>query len=187
MILARLLVLVLALAALTGCDDGPARPADRPPSRPAPALGGEPTDPTSPPDDHMDAVERAIAAELSDELRDQRLSVDHLSCPQHDRTPMRLTCRSYVAGVVADVEVRLAGPRDRIRFDARLGDGILATANLVRRLEAAGYTRVDCGDRPAYPSEVGDQIVCSVVRGKTKEYVVATVTTEDGAVEISDY
>lgn len=136
----------------------------------------------------MDRVEEAVAAQLDDELAEQRLSVDYLACPEwRHPSSQHETCRGYVEGVVVDVEVWLHGPADNRVFDARLGSGVLATANLVDRLVAAGYHRVDCGDRPAYPTVVGDRIICAVTRDGLRSFVVATVTTGDGEVAISDY
>lgn len=144
--------------------------------------------PARPPAQPMDLAEKAIAAKLSHELRGQDLSVEYLDCPASDRTtPKTMTCRGYVDGVAADVRVRLMGPPESLRFDARLGKGIVATSNLVRRLAAEGYHQIDCGERSAYQTVVGHQIVCSVTRNDNQKHVVATVTTDGGEVEISDY
>jgi hypothetical protein len=114
--------------------------------------------------------------------------VAHLDCPAGaDAAPTAMVCQAYVEGVAVDVDVALHGHRPGITFDARLGPGLLATASLVQRLRDAGYDRVDCGSREAYPAVVGDRIVCAVQRDGRRRYVVATVTTADGHVAISDY
>ncbi len=142
-----------------------------------------------PPSRKMTRVERTIAADLSSRLSEQELSVSHLDCPDFDdaQKPEKVTCQGYVDGVVAGVSVTLWGPPANLQYDARLDRGILATANLVRRLAVEGYHQIDCGHRSAYRSIVGDQIICAVTKNDRQKYVVATVTTNSGEVEISDY
>lgn len=180
-------MVAVALVLAAACSDT-ATPADPPAATPS-ALGGEGTAEREPPARRMTLVERTIAADLTGRLSENGMTVDYLDCPEFDdrRRPQNVTCRGYVAGVVADVHVRLWGPPEDLKYDAALGEDILATSNLVHLLATEGYHRIDCGDRPAYRSTVGAQIVCSVTRGDRQRYVVATVTTETGKVEISDY
>jgi len=46
---------------------------------------------------------------------------------------------------------------------------------------------VNCGQAPAYPSVVGSHVVCAVSKDGTRKFVVATVTSRSGAVEITGY
>jgi hypothetical protein len=180
--------MVLAACLLAaGCSDT-AEPASAPQRTPS-ALGGDRSPGATPPARPMNIVERTIAGDLSSRLSEQQLTLDYLDCPDFDdrSRPQKVTCRGYVDGVLADVRVSLWGPADHMQYDAMLDDGVLATANLVRRLEAQGYREIDCGERPAYRSHVGDQIICTVVEAARQKYVVATVTTDGGEVEISDY
>ncbi|HET6626476.1 MAG TPA: hypothetical protein VFG63_08795 [Nocardioidaceae bacterium] len=182
----RALVGAAAVLLATGCADT-TTPSEQP--RPSPSsLGGAPHPAATPPARPMRMVERTIAEDLSGRLVEEDLSVDYLDCPdlREDR-PVKVVCDGYIDGVLADVRVRLWGPADDRRYDARLGTDILVTANLVSRLAAEGYHRIDCGDRPAYPTVVGDRIVCSVTRHREQRYVVALVTTKSGKVRISDF
>jgi hypothetical protein len=182
---ATVLVGVVALLG-AGCDAATEQPAA--PRRTPASLGGEHHDRVRAPDTPMSRLERAIAERLTDQLHEQDLSVAHLDCPAGaDAAPTAMVCQAYVEGVAVDVDVALHGHRPGITFDARLGPGLLATASLVQRLRDAGYDRVDCGSREAYPAVVGDRIVCAVQRDGRRRYVVATVTTADGHVAISDY
>jgi hypothetical protein len=74
-----------------------------------------------------------------------------------------------------------------VGFDARLLDGVIATRKLERTLRGQGWNEADCGDRSAYPAEVGSRIVCHVWRPADDRYVVATVSDRSGAVMIADY
>jgi hypothetical protein len=181
-----LAALCVGLVLPAGCNGAETRP---PEARRTPAhLGGENHDRATPPAAPMTPLEQAITRRLSHELDDQRIALDYLDCPRTaEASPTRMICQGYSAGVLVDVHVALHGRQPDVAFDARLGTGVLATANLVDRLESAGYRDVDCGDRAAYPTVVGDQIVCSVSRAGRHRYVVATVTTTDGEVAISDY
>ena len=185
--LVRWALVVAALILASGCS-GTADPEVAPQRTPS-ALGGETATEAEPPADEMNLVEKTIAQDLSRRLRAQELSLDYLDCPRFHHSPRRaqVVCQGYLAGVVADVRVTLWGRRDNRRYDASLDDGVIATSNLVRRLAAEGYRKIDCGDLPAYRSSVGDQIICTVTKGERQKYVVATVTTSSGAVEISDY
>ena len=179
-------VVAAALILASGCADS-SEPAARPQSSPT-ALGGEAGPPSAPPAQPMNRVERAIADKLSGELSAQRLAIEYLDCPRFtEERSTTLTCHAFVEGVVAEVGVRLRGTRQSLEFDARLGTGLLATENLVNRLANEGYRRVECGDRAVYPTVVGNQIVYSVTDDGRQRYVVATVTTNSGEVEISDY
>jgi hypothetical protein len=137
----------------------------------------------------MTRLERPIAARLAHEAAAEGLGLDYLRCPPWDgRMPHRLRCTGWFDGVRAPVLVRLttlAG--GSLGFDARIGPGVVATANLVEELRTHGYTHVDCGDRPAYPSRVGLRLVCGVTEHGTRRYVVATVGSRSGAVSIRDY
>jgi hypothetical protein len=182
---AALLVGVVALLG-AGCDGTAEQPAA--PRRTPASLGGQHHDRVPAPDTPMSRLERAVASQLTEELRGQGLVVQHLDCPAGaEDAPTAMVCQGYVEGVAVDVDVTLHGHRPGITFDARLGPGLLATATLVQRLRDTGYDRVDCGERKAYPAVVGDRIVCAVQRDGRRRYVVATVTTADGQVAISDY
>ncbi|HJR40089.1 MAG TPA: hypothetical protein VJ819_17035 [Nocardioidaceae bacterium] len=179
--------ILLAQALLTSCS-GDAEPQ---PPRPTPtALGGELGTPAVPPAGPMDTLEKGVARSLNGttDLHEQDLRVDYLRCPAFDgRTPQTLRCTGFLEQVTADVMVRLTKAGPTMHFDARLGQGILSTANLVDRLAREGYRRIDCGDRPAYPSVVGSEITCAVTDGDQRRFVVATVTSQSGEVTISDY
>ena len=102
--------------------------------------------------------------------------------------PSRLTCRGYVDGIVASVQVHVsAGGGRTVDFDARLGDGVIATRSLQGTLRRRGWRAVDCGDVAAYPAHVGDRIVCRVERPGRRGYVVATVVDREGKVSIAGY
>lgn len=178
----------------SGSHDGAARTAaSSSPSPPAPSagprLGGAPATPQSPPATPMDELEKPIAAQLAKQVQGQGLTLDYLRCPSWDgRTPERLTCKGYFDGVTAPVEVTLTtASSGAVEFDASLRRRIISVPTLVRRLRADGYTKVDCGDRRAYPSTVGSQLVCSVRRHGHHELVRATVTGPGGSVRITRY
>jgi hypothetical protein len=180
------------LVAVSGCtssgsvSDGGDAPSQ---TRVTPEVGGDAGPVVEPPAGRMDALERPVAQKLTARLAARGLTLDHLSCPRwQGRAPAVLTCRGYLDGVVGDVRVELSlGADGAVEFDARLEAGVLATANLVERLEDEGYTDVDCGPRPAYRAEVGHRITCRVREEGRTAYVVATVTGTDGSVEIADY
>ena len=181
-----LAALCVGLVLPAGCQG---TEAPRPEARRTPAhLGGEDHDRATTPAQPMTPLERAITGRLSRELSDQLLALDYLDCPRTvEASPTRMICQGYTSGVLVDVHVALHGRQPDVAFDARLGSGVLATANLVDRLKSAGYRDVSCGERAAYPTVVGDKIICAVSREGRRRYVVATVTTVDGQVEISDY
>lgn len=178
----RLLLVVLVVVLVAGCDDG-ARDA-RPPR-----VGATEPSRAAVPERPMGHLERPVAERLGPRLERQGLTLDYVDCPQWPgRVPATIVCAGYVDGVVTDVQVRLSeGPRGRVTFDAWLGAGIVATSRLVRRLEAAGWHTVDCGSAPAYPARPGLEIVCRVHEGGSADYVVATVTDRRGAVRIAEY
>lgn len=192
-----LVLAALLLGPLAGCGttsgtpDAPTAPAS------TPALGGPTSRPVPAPTTGMDLLELGVAARLRHELAGQGLTLDHLDCPPwRGRENAVVRCTGYLDGLVGTVRVSLSrSPSGTVEFDARLEDGVVATQNLVRRLEAEGWTAVDCGDRAAYRAEAGAQIVCaghppaadgavSAAPGDATSYVVATVTDESGAVEI---
>ena len=188
----RLVYLLLPMLVGAGCtnDPGPAASDATPPSsRAAPHLGGPSVDPVPVPDRPMDHLEKPIAHRLAPQAAAEGLSLDYLACPSWDgRMPERMRCTGYLDGVTAQVRVRLrAVAGHSIAFDAKIGDGVVATHNLVAQLRGHGYTRVDCGDRPAYRSRVGLKLVCAVTDHGHRKYVVATVTDRSGEVAITDY
>ncbi|MDQ3615765.1 MAG: hypothetical protein M3393_03910 [Actinomycetota bacterium] len=155
---------------------------------PGPTPGGPLGATTKPPSHPMNRLEKPIAEELSGQVAGQGLSLDYLDCPRwNGRVPQQMTCRGYLDGVSAGVSVKLTQRTTRIEFDAKLQDGVLATASLVRRLRSDGYTGIDCGDRPAYPTVVGSELICSVHESGQKKHVVAEVLDRSGAVQIRDY
>lgn len=187
------LLLGLLLAG-TGCsgDPGPAGAASagrRGSPSAAPALGGPPAGISAPPTTLMDRLERPVAARLARQARAQGLTLDYLDCPGWDHTmPSRLVCTGWFDGVPTEVRVRLryvAG--GSVTFDATIGDGVIATRNLVGRLRDRGYADANCGDRAAYPARVGLQVVCAVGSGAARRYLVATVTSRSGGVVITGY
>lgn len=138
----------------------------------------------------MDSLEKPVHARLAAQIAGQGLSLDFLACPPWDGTvPRRLTCRGYVDGLLARVGVHLdaAVQGQAVGFDARLLDGVIATRRLAGTLRDQGWKEVDCGQRAAYPAEVGSRIVCHVRRPGDDRYVVATVSDRSGDVMIADY
>jgi hypothetical protein len=140
----------------------------------------------------MDRLEKPVADQLARHIASQGLSLAYLDCPRWNGTvPSRMTCRGYVDGLVAQVQVLLkAAVQGRaVSFDAWLADGLIATRNLEKTLREHGWARPDCGEVPAYPADAGETLVCRVHRGSTgrARYVVATVTDRTGAVTIADY
>lgn len=181
---------LLLLGVLSGCEGEPAeRAAVDPPETAAPSPGASAPPPSKPPRAPMDSLEQPVAERLAPRLEDDGLDLEYVECPGRPAgVPARLACKGYVDGVVGDVEVELSqGEGGRVDFDASLEGGVLATTRLVERLEAEGYAEVDCGETPAYPSEVGLRIVCSVRADDLPTYVVAEVTDPDGAVRIEEY
>jgi hypothetical protein len=190
-----LLVLLAAFTFGAGCSAGTENPSEQlprassGPASPPPTLGGDVGSVVEPPEAPMDGLERPIAARLSSQVDDQGLTMEYLDCPDwNGKLPRTLACAGYFEGVTADVLVHLTrSASGDISFDAELRGGVLATSNLVTRLRSEGFTRVDCGDRAAYPTVVGSQLICSVTRRGAQKYVVATVTDRSGAVAIDDY
>ena len=181
----------VALAAATvvlvaGCSDAPTPPPAR--TR-APALGGTVPVRHHPPRTAMDSLEKPVADRLAAQIAPQGLTLEYLDCPHWDTTvPSRLTCRGYVDGIVASVQVHVsAGGGRTVDFDARLGDGVIATRRLQGTLRRQGWRAVDCGDVAAYPAHVGDRIVCRVERPGRRGYVVATIVDRAGKVSIAGY
>jgi hypothetical protein len=181
---------------LAGCDDLPTGSATGAPTSPAtggtrpPVVGGEAPREEQPPSRSMDNLEKPVHARLAAQTADQGLTLTYLDCPHWDGVvPRRLTCRGYVDGLVARVAVHLKAAVEgkAIGFDARLLDGVIATRKLEKTLQSQGWKEADCGDRAAYPAEVGARIVCHVRRPADDRYVVATVSDRSGAVMIADY
>jgi hypothetical protein len=189
-------VLVVLLVA-SGCSDtGSGRAADDPSapvsgssSRPTPTPGGQLPQPVTPPSAPMDDLEQAVAARLGQQVAREQLDLQYVACPRwRGRAPRQLTCRGYLDGVSAAIHVRLHRlTGGAVSFKARLGRGLIATAKLERQLRADGFRAVDCGQAPAYPSVVGSHVVCEVTRNGDPRFVVATVTSRSGAVEITGY
>lgn len=177
-------VLVVALGLPAGCSDGRDAAAE-----PVPRLGGPAPTASAPPAEPMDQLETPVAERLAARLQDDGLTLEHVDCPGWSGAlPHEITCDLYVDGVVGEVEVALSEGQDgRVEFDAWLGRGVVATARLVERLEAEGYSAVDCGTIPAYPARPGTELVCRVRDGGGPTHVVATVTDRRGEVRIEDY
>jgi len=188
---------LVALMVASGCSDtGNGRVTDRPSaavsgssSRPSPTPGGQLPQPATPPSAPMDDLEQAVAARLGQQVAREQLDLQYVACPHwRGQAPRQLTCRGYVDGVTAAIHVklhRLTG--GAVSFKARLGRGLIATSKLERQLRVDGFRAVDCGQAPAYPSVVGSHVVCAVTKNGDRRFVVATVTTRSGAVEITGY
>lgn len=181
-----------SLVVLPGCTGGEAADDGSPSgaaSNPSPSLGGDRDPRVRPPRSRMDDLEQPVADLLADRLRSHGLELDHLDCPPWGgRTPKTLTCTGYLEGITGEIQVDLSRREDgSVAFEARLSGGVIATATLVRRLEAEGYTDVDCGERAAYRAEPGRRLVCRVAKGGVIKHVVATVRDAAGSVEIEDY
>lgn len=142
-----------------------------------------------PPPHAMNRLERPVAARLARQVAQQGLTLSYLDCPHWGgAVPSRMTCRGFVDGVVAQVHVHLrTAVAGRLGFDARLGDGVIATRTLETTLRGKGWRAADCGDTPAYPARVGSRIVCRVTGPTKRRYVVVTVSSSAGGVEISGY
>ena len=188
---------LVALMLASGCSDaGNGRVTDLPSttasgssSRPSPTPGGQLPQPATSPSAPMDDLEQAVAARLGPQVAREQLDLQYVACPRwRGRAPRQLTCRGYVDGVTAEIHVklhRLTG--GAVSFKARLGRGLIATSKLERQLRADGFRAVDCGQAPAYPSVVGSHVVCAVTKNGDRRFVVATVTSRSGAVEIRGY
>jgi len=176
---------LVILCLVGGCsDEDPAPPRQTDP----PQLGGVvPT--AAPPSGAMDDIEEPIARKLGKQVASQGLHVDHLSCPEWDgKVPAELTCDGWFDNVKGTVLVRLT--RDKggmVAFDAELRQGVIATKRLVDELVSKGYTDVDCGSAPAYPTDLGSTITCAVTHQGTEKHVVATIIDDRGGVTISDF
>lgn len=196
---AVLIVVVLA-GLLAGCTS-PSRPASDPPSRapassptgtptgPPPTLGGPTPVRHHVPKRAMNRLERPVAVRLAVQVAREGLTLTYLACPPWTgRVPRTMTCHGYVDGLVVPVRVVLeaAVAGRAVRFDARLGSGVLATRKLEATLRRPGTTAAYCGRTPAYPTRVGTRIVCRVVRSGRTHYVAATVTSRAGEVRITD-
>lgn len=184
----RVAASLTAAVVLAGCtSESPG--ADAPGREDAPRLGAARPSPSPTPEEPMGDLERSVAERLEPRLAGEGLTLEYVQCPAWDGTvPSSLTCKGYVDGVVAEVVVELSsGGKDRVEFDAELGEGIVATGRLVARLEEEGYTDVDCGRTPAYAARLGMRLVCRVHDDGEPSYVVATVTDSAGAVKIEDY
>ena len=191
MVLARLvataLVLPVLALGLAGCTSDQPRTAAHL-ARATPTPGGPSTAPDPAPVGPMSPLEQAVAARLRGVARHHGLLLQHLRCPAWDhRMPGRVRCTGWFSGVRADVQVRLTRVAGgSLLFDAWIGDGVVATRQLVRRLEQRGATDVDCGATAAYPARVGLRIVCAGGPVAHRHYWVATVTDTSGSVRIVD-
>lgn len=177
-------LLLGSLAVLGACSSE-----DPPAATRKPRLGAPSPTTSTPPAGPMDMVERSVAKRLASRLEDEALTLEYVDCPPRKaERPSALTCTGYVDGLVVPVGVQLSrGGHGGTEFDAWLGEGIVATARLVGRLEREGYAHVDCGSVRAYPARLGMRIVCRVRRHGGVGYLVATVTDRHGAVRIQDY
>jgi len=185
------LLAALVLASTTACQGGGSAgegaPApSRSPSHAEPTPGGPTPSPVTPPSTPMGDLEQAVAARLGKQVAHEGLDLQYVACPAwHGRAPSRLTCRGYIDGVTAGIRVRLSRlTGGAVSFKAWLGDGVIATAELERKLRSDGFHGVDCGNAPAYPSVVGSKVTCAVTKDGHQRFVVATVTSRSGAVEI---
>ena len=137
----------------------------------------------------MDAMEKPIADRLALQVAPQGLHVDYLDCPDwNGKVPAHLNCQGWFDGVRGTVRVTLE--RDKggtVAFDAELEDGVIATKKLVRELAAKGYADIDCGQAPAYPTDIGSTITCAVTDKGMRKHVVATITDGHGGVTIADF
>ena len=182
-------VLAATLLLVGGCTGGAAAHRASGPS-PSPRLGADAPAPVSAPSTPMNKLEKPVAARLAAQVADQGLSLSYLDCPHWSgRVPMRIVCRAYLDGVVAEVRVHLRAAVEgkAVGFDAALADGVIATRKLEQTLRRENWTHPDCGARPAYAATVGTKIVCRVQRQGEQRYVVARVTDRDGRVMISGY
>jgi len=188
---ARLVATVLVLPTLAlgavACSSDPPRAAAHL-ARSTPTPGGPSTAPDVAPTEPMSPLEQAVSARLRGVARQHGLRLEHLRCPAWDhRMPGRVRCAGWFSGVRADVLVRLTRVTGgSLLFDAWIGDGVVATRQLVRRLEQRGQADVDCGNVPAYPARVGLRIVCASGPVGQRHYWAATVTNRSGAVRIVD-
>jgi hypothetical protein len=184
-----LVVAVAVVVLLAGCsEDRPA--AARIGSGSHPQLGGTAPPKETLPDHPMDRLEKPVAERLARRIAHQGLTLQYLDCPHWDGVvPSRMSCRGYVDGLVAKVQVLLKATVEgrAVSFDAWLADGMIATRTLEATLRRKGWTEADCGAVAAYPARVGDTITCRVRRSARTAYVVATVSSRAGAVTIADY
>ena len=137
----------------------------------------------------MDRLEKAVAARLGQQVARQGLHLDYLDCRHwKGAVPARLTCRGYLDGLVTGVRVVLTAgaPGRAIGFDARLGDGVIATRRLEQTLRRRGWRSVDCGHAAAYPAVVGSSIRCRGTRDGVTHNVVAEVRSRSGAVLLTE-
>ncbi len=194
------LLAVVLLGAVTGCQSagnsgqagsGPASPSagSTVSARPTPTPGGDLPAAATPPARPMNDLEQAVAARLSRQVAHQGLDLSYVACPPwHGKAPRQLTCRGYIDHVTAPVHVRLSKlVGGAVSFQARLVRGLVATAKLEAKLREDGFTDVNCGSAPAYPSTVGSHIVCAVTKDGQQRYVAATVTSRSGGVMIRSY
>lgn len=182
------LLLVLA----TGCTSGTTGSAPDPSSTLTPSstprVGGATTRAPHP-GRPMSRMERYIAGKLASKVVDEGLDLEYLDCPTWGRRmPHTINCEGFFNGVVGEVEVRLdATAGGLVAYDAKLTNGVISTRKLVERLEADGYRQVNCGDAPAYPADVGSEVVCSVDKVGDRVFVVARVSDLSGGVLIREY
>lgn len=181
----------LLLASTAACQSGQpgaggAPSPNRSPSHAEPTPGGPTPSPATPPSAPMDDLEQAVASRLNRQMAHEGLDLQYVACPAwHGRAPSRLTCRGYIDGVTAGIRVRLSRlTGGAVSFKAQLRDGVIATAELERKLRSDGFRDVNCGNVRAYPSVVGSKVTCAVTKDGHRQFVVATVTSRSGAVEI---
>ena len=186
-LLAPAVVVALLLGGCSGKQT--AAPSGSPVRAATPRLGGPSGGRTTPPVHTMNRLERPVAGRLARQVAHQGLTLSYLDCPRWDgAVPVRITCRSFVDGIAAQVRVHLrTAVAGRLGFDARLADGVIATRTLEATLQRLGWPAADCGAAPAYAARVGSRIVCRVTGSTQRSYVVATVVSRAGGVEISGY
>lgn len=182
------LVLVSGLL-LGGCGGEEKPAAQHPPSPTVSPTPGGPTPTAIVPSGALDDLERPVAKSMRQQVATQGLELGFLDCPDWDgKVPQKLTCTGWFDKVPGEVTVKLTKDESGgVAFDAVLGDGVVATAKLVAELGRQGFTEVDCGSQAAYPSDAGLQIICSVTKEDSRQFVVATVQDGSGRLKIEAY
>jgi hypothetical protein len=185
-------LLGVLLVSTAACQSGQVRVAPTPshsPSRVDPTPGGWVPPVATPPAAPMSDLEQAVAARLGKQVAREGLDLQYVACPPWPgKAPHRMTCLGYLDGLTANIRVRLSRlTGGAVSFRARLANGLIATAELERKLRADGFHHVDCGDHQAYPAVRGRKVVCRVTRNGQQRFVVATVTNRSGAVMIRGY
>ena len=130
--------------------------------------------------DELGGVERRVAEALGQQLADQGLELDSITCPDLPVGPGDTArCDAVLSGVEGTITLEGAPPGSDDDLKATLDPGVISSALLVGEIERQGLEDPDCG-APAYESVPGEVITCTATDPETGREVTVEATIPDG-------